>query len=135
MDVLSPAKRSALMSLVRGKNTKPELAVRRLVHAMGFRYRTHGTLPGRPDLVLSRRQTVIFVHGCFWHRHNGCKKSSTPANRRQFWLSKFEANRRRDRRNHRLLRAEGWKVIVVWECELRKPQNLRRRLARELGNS
>lgn len=135
MDILTRTERSARMSLVRGKNTKPELAVRRLVNAMGFRYRLHGTLPGRPDMVFARRRTTIFVHGCFWHRHKGCKKASTPADNRQFWRSKFLANKRRDNRNYRLLESDGWKIIIVWECELRNLGALKRRLAKELGDT
>jgi DNA mismatch endonuclease, patch repair protein len=133
MDTLTAAERSIRMSLVRGRNTEPELAVRRLVYAMGFRYRLHGRLPGRPDMVFRRLRKVIFVHGCFWHRHSGCKKSTTPAQHKEFWQAKFRANKRRDRRNYRLLESDGWRIIIVWECELRNLDALQVRMAKELG--
>jgi DNA mismatch endonuclease (patch repair protein) len=107
------------MSLVRNKDTKPELAVRRLVYAMGYRYRLHGRLPGRPDLVFGRRQRVIFIHGCFWHRHAGCPNCRLPRSRLDFWKPKLEANQQRDRRNLARLRRLGWRILTVWECELR----------------
>jgi DNA mismatch endonuclease (patch repair protein) len=132
MDTLTRLKRSALMGMVRSKNTKPELAVRRLVHAMGYRYRLHGKLPGRPDMVFASRRKVIFVHGCFWHRHPRCKKATTPDANAEFWRAKFRANKRRDRQIERRLDSIGWEVITVWECELREPIKLRRRLVREL---
>jgi DNA mismatch endonuclease, patch repair protein len=118
-------KRSALMSRVKGRNTKPELKVRQLVHALGYRFRLHQRiLSGVPDLVLARHRKVIFVHGCFWHRHFGCPMSSTPKTRRSFWLSKFKANMARDARHEAELRHLGWKVCVIWECETRNEQNL-----------
>ena len=118
MDTLTPDERSALMSRIRGKDTKPELAVRRALHAMGYRYRTHGNdLPGRPDLVFSKRRTAVFVHGCFWHRH-GCAKASTPKTRTEYWAAKFAANVERDQRNAEHLAAAGWRVFVAWECEI-----------------
>ena len=118
MDTLTSAERSALMSRIRGKDTKPELAVRRALHAMGYRYRTHGGgLPGRPDLVFSKRRTVVFVHGCFWHRH-GCAKTSTPKTRTEYWATKFAANVERDQRNAERLAEDGWRVFVAWECEI-----------------
>src|SRR5262245_32611892 len=104
------------MALVRGAHTKPELAVRRLTFGMGFRYRLHvNALPGRPDLVFPSRRCVILVHGCFWHRHARCKLARLPKSRVQFWRSKLEGNRERDRRNQRALRARGWRVLVLWE--------------------
>jgi DNA mismatch endonuclease (patch repair protein) len=122
------------MGLVRAKNTKPEMAVRRLVHALGYRYRLHGrSLPGRPDMVFASRRKVIFVHGCFWHRHTKCAKATTPRANAAFWLAKFRANRRRDRRIERRLTEAGWGVIIVWECELREPAKLKSRLIREFG--
>jgi DNA mismatch endonuclease (patch repair protein) len=121
------------MSLVRSKDTKPEIAVRRLVHSMGYRYRLHGRgLPGRPDLVLAGKRTVIFVHGCFWHRHRGCVKATTPKTNAEFWRAKFQANRRRDRAIERRLANDDWRVIVVWECESRNVPKLAIRLSREL---
>ena len=134
MDRLTPAKRSELMGRVRSKGTKPELAVRRIVHSMGYRYRLHGRLPGRPDLVFSGLRSVIFVHGCFWHRHNACRRTTTPATNRKFWKLKFIANQRRDSRNYVKLQIAGWNVIVVWQCELDSPGILTRRLKKELGS-
>jgi len=133
MDRLTRQKRSELMGLVRSKNTKPEMAVRRLVHALGYRYRLHGSsLPGRPDLVFASRRKVIFVHGCFWHRHTGCAKATTPKANAAFWIAKFRANRKRDRLNERRLVSAGWDVVTVWECELKEQAKLQRRLDREL---
>jgi DNA mismatch endonuclease, patch repair protein len=115
------------MSLVRAKNTKPELIVRRLVHSLGFRYRLHRQdLPGVPDLVFPSRHAVIFVHGCFWHRHKGCGRM--PKSRLDYWLPKLEANKARDVRNRKTLRRNGWRILVVWECELTH-KNLARRVA------
>ncbi|MBN3803193.1 DNA mismatch endonuclease Vsr [Paraburkholderia sp. Ac-20336] len=119
VDTLTPAARSKRMSLIRGKNTGPEMTVRRLIYAAGYRYRLHGMkLPGRPDLVFSRRRKVIFVHGCFWHRHEGCRLARLPKSRLEFWGEKLEGNRQRDMRNLEALRALGWATMVVWECEL-----------------
>ena len=133
-DVLSPADRSLLMARIRGKDTGPERAVRSLVHGLGYRFRLHGPhLPGRPDLVLPRLRTAIFVHGCFCHRHRGCRHATTPTARRRFWLTKFERNVERDRRAAASLRRLGWSVITVWECQLRHPERVRSRLARLLA--
>ncbi|XKH01610.1 DNA mismatch endonuclease Vsr [Marinobacter nauticus] len=119
MDTLTPAERSERMSRVRSRDTKPEMVVRRLVHGMGFRYRLHvDSLPGKPDMVFRFRRAVIFVHGCFWHRHPGCKLARLPKSRREFWRRKLEENRERDQRNEAKLRELGWRVMVVWECEL-----------------
>lgn len=110
--------RSALMGRVPGKNTKPELVVRREVHALGYRFRLHrNDLPGTPDLVFPRLRKVLFVHGCFWHRHEGCSRTTTPKTRAAYWQEKFERNVQRDRRNVAMLEALGWKVLVIWECE------------------
>ena len=110
--------RSALMSRVRGKNTKPELVVRREVHALGYRFRLHRhDLPGTPDLVFPRLHKVVFVHGCFWHRHEGCSRTTTPTTRAAYWQKKFEQNVQRDRRNVAMLEALGWITYVIWECE------------------
>lgn len=120
-DTLTKKQRSARMALIRGKDTTPELTVRRLVHGLGFRYRLHsGKLPGRPDLVFRKRKKVIFVHGCFWHRHSdsSCKLARLPKSRLDFWRPKLEANRDRDRRNEQALRDSGWEPLVIWECEL-----------------
>lgn len=120
MDTLTPAARSQRMGRVRSKDTKPEWTVRRLVHALGFRYRLHDrTLPGKPDLVFPSRRKVIFVHGCFWHRHGSrCPLTRLPKSKLGFWRPKLEENHKRDRKNTRALRAAGWAVLVLWECQL-----------------
>lgn len=134
-DVFTPRERSAVMRAVRGTDTKPEMTVRRLVHALGYRYRLHmRALPGAPDLAFASRKKVIFVHGCFWHRHACEAGRSTPASKVDYWQAKFAANQRRDRRHRRQLQALGWKVLVVWECQLgpRKLERLRARIERFL---
>ncbi|MCB1064449.1 MAG: DNA mismatch endonuclease Vsr [Verrucomicrobiae bacterium] len=128
-DVFSKEKRSDIMSRIRRKNTKPELAVRSLLHRLGFRFTVNGaknrSLPGKPDIVLLKYRTVIFVHGCFWHRHEDCKFSYTPKTRVAFWTRKFESNVVRDKAANRALRDLGWKVITVWECQInREPEKL-----------
>jgi len=117
-DVVDRATRSRMMSGIRGKDTKPELIVRKYLHGVGLRYRLHGDLPGKPDLVFPRYHTVVFVHGCFWHRHEGCRHATTPASNTAFWQKKFEANVRRDRYVQKELTELGWRVLVVWACEL-----------------
>jgi DNA mismatch endonuclease (patch repair protein) len=110
-----------MMSGIRGKNTKPELALRRALHARGFRFRLHsGKVHGRPDLVLPKHRAVVFVHGCFWHRHKGCRYATVPATRPEFWRAKFDANVARDRTVGTTLLDGGWRVATVWECALRK---------------
>jgi DNA mismatch endonuclease, patch repair protein len=119
------------MSRVRNRNTKPEMVVRRLVHGLGFRYRLHGSsLPGCPDLVFNGKRKVIFVHGCYWHRHPdpACPLARLPKSRLDFWLPKLEGNRERDRGNHEQLEGQGWKVLVIWECELKRLDELEARL-------
>jgi DNA mismatch endonuclease (patch repair protein) len=121
------AQRSRNMARVRGKDTKPEMIVRRLVHALGYRFRLHRRdLPGCPDLVFPSCRKVIFVHGCFWHQHRGCRKAKLPKTRRQFWETKLSGNKARDRRKIAKLRASGWRVLVIWECHLRDPVALNR---------
>lgn len=128
-DNLSPQKRSERMGQVRGKNTKPELIVRRLVHSLGYHYRLHSrTLPGTPDLVFASRKKAVFVHGCFWHRHMDCRLASTPNNNSEFWSAKFEANKKRDARNIEELLRLGWKVHVVWQCQLKDSEALKKDL-------
>lgn len=119
------------MSRIRGKNTTPEMRVRSLLHRLGYRFRLHGRkLPGRPDVVLVKHKTVIFVHGCFWHRHRGCKNCTTPTNRREWWLTKLNGNAVRDKVQQRALRKLGWRSVVVWECQTENPQALERLVTR-----
>lgn len=135
-DQFTPSERSRVMRSVKSGNTSPELVVRRLVHAMGFRYRLHGRdLPGQPDLVFPRLGKLIFVHGCFWHRHRCAAGQSTPASRVDYWQAKFDRNVARDRRTLAKLRREGWSVLVVWECQTaaRCRATLEARLARFLN--
>ena len=108
------------MSGIRGKDTRPEMMVRKGLHRLGFRFRLHNrNLPGKPDLVLPKRAAVVFVHGCYWHRHQGCRYATTPSTRPEFWQAKFQGNVERDRRNQRELMKAGWRVFIVWECALR----------------
>src|SRR5215472_9134020 len=131
VDLLSKQKRSWNMSRIRGANTKPELIVRSLLHRMGFRFRLHvRALPGCPDIVLARWNCVVLVHGCFWHRHRGCKLAYTPKSRKAFWTKKFEGNISRDKKALAKLKQLGWKALVVWECELCDHDLLTSRLLR-----
>ena len=133
MDKVTPAKRSWTMAQVKGENTGPERLVRSLLHNMGFRFRLHRRdLPGVPDIVLPKWETVIFVHGCFWHRHPGCKRASTPTSNTVYWEAKFKRNQMRDSENQNQLTSLGWKVIIIWECELRNPEKVKKRLSDEL---
>jgi DNA mismatch endonuclease, patch repair protein len=135
-DTLSPQERSALMSRVRGKDSVPEWAVRRIIHRMGYRYRLHARdLPGTPDIVFRKRRKAIFVHGCYWHRHPGCKRSSTPSTRTEFWSAKFAKNRERDERAYLELADKGWDVLVLWECEIRNREAVSDRLKLFLGHA
>ena len=112
--------RSRNMSAIKSKNTKPEIKVRKVLHSMGYRFRLHRKdLPGSPDIVLPKYKTVIFVHGCFWHRHENCKYASTPKTRQEFWEAKFRENINRDKLNQENLSSKGWKIIIVWECEIK----------------
>jgi len=125
IDPLSPAERSKRMSKIRGKDTKIEIAVRRLVHGLGFRYRLHGIhLTGHPDMVFPGRRKVIFVHGCFWHLHGNCRQYRLPRSRRDFWIPKLNETRRRDEENQTRLREAGWDVLVVWECQIKDREAL-----------
>jgi DNA mismatch endonuclease (patch repair protein) len=122
------------MARIRGKDTGPELVVRRLLHAMGYRFRLHRRdLPGTPDIVLVARRKVVLVHGCFWHRHPGCKAAGTPRTRRVFWETKFERNVARDAQKAAALAALGWDVLVLWTCELKDRDALAARLRHHLG--
>ena len=124
MDVFTPEKRSEVMSRIRGRDTKPELALRSMLHRLGYRFTIHGPsnrqLPGRPDLVLPKYRTVIFVHGCFWHGHEDCPHFRLPKSRHAWWKQKILGNQARDLRNENALRAMGWHVVTIWECALKK---------------
>ena len=133
-DTVDPAKRSEIMSRIRSRDTKPEMIVRRIAHRLGFRFRLHRRdLPGSPDLVFPRHRAIILVHGCFWHRHPGCKYATTPKTRVSFWERKFEGNVVRDRRNESALADLGWRVMVIWECETRDPEAVAERIRGFLG--
>lgn len=136
MDRLTPEQRSRNMANIKSKNTKPEKTVRSLLHAAGYRFRLHRKdLPGSPDLVLPKYNTVIFIHGCYWHRHSGCRRASTPKTNTKFWQSKFDANVKRDSVAKQAIEKAGWNVIIVWECETRTPDVLLKRLKAELDES
>ncbi len=131
MDTISKQHRSWNMSRIRSENTSPERLVRSLLHGMGYRFRLHRKdLPGKPDIVLPKYKTVIEVRGCFWHRHQGCKQASTPKSNEAFWQEKFSRNVARDRRNTRLLKKLGWRVIIIWECETKAENRLMKKLAK-----
>ena len=118
--------RSKNMSAIKSKNTKPEIKVRKILHSMGYRFRLHSKdLPGSPDIVLPKYKTVIFVHGCFWHRHENCKYASTPKTRKEFWNKKFIANIKRDSEIQEKIKILDWRSIVIWECETKNIENLR----------
>ncbi len=130
MDVFTPKKRSQVMRAVLGKDTAPEMTVRRLTHALGYRYRLHAAnLPGKPDLVFPSRRKVIFVHGCFWHQHRCRRGNRVPASRREYWVKKLAGNKTRDRKVRRQLRREGWRVLVLWECQLKDQTRLAQRIS------
>lgn len=120
VDIVSVGRRSKMMSRIRGRDTAPELALRRGLHRLGFRFRLHGKgIPGRPDVIFPKLRSAIFVHGCFWHRHEGCKFAYEPKSRTSFWKEKFDSNVARDERQIRELKKLGWRTLVVWECSLR----------------
>lgn len=130
------AVRSRIMASIRGTNTRPELAVRSLVHRLGYRFRLHASeLPGTPDVVFRVRKKVIFVHGCFWHRHTCRDGKKVPSKNKRYWLPKFARNRARDVTARRSLRRDGWSSLVVWECEVRAPERLTRKLVGFLGEA
>lgn len=129
MDIFTPEKRSEIMSRIRSKDTAPEMTVRRLVHAMGYRYRLHRKdLPGKPDLTFPKLKAVIFVHGCFWHGHEGCRKSVVPKSNISFWEAKIKYNRSRDAQNVQKLVDSGWRILTIWECETRDLETLSTRI-------
>ena len=129
VDTVSPEVRSRIMAQVKSKGMKPEMRVRRLLHGLGYRYRLHRKdLPGRPDIVFSSRRKVVFVNGCFWHKHSGCPRVRIPATNRDYWQAKLERNRTRDERNIALLEESGWATITVWECQLIDIESVTERL-------
>ena len=133
VDSLTKEKRSWNMSRIRNKDTKPELVVRSLLHRIGYRFRLHRKdLPGKPDIVLPKYKTVIFVNGCFWHRHKGCKYAYKPKSRINFWQKKFNGNIERHQKYKKKLKRQGWKVLVIWECQIKELKTLKNRLQKEL---
>lgn len=136
MDKIDPERRSANMARVRGKDTAPELRVRRIAHSLGLRFRLHRKdLPGSPDLVFPKHRLVVFVHGCFWHRHEGCPRATMPATRTEFWTGKFTATVDRDARQISELKRLGWRVLIVWECELKDQKEIKSRLTEAVSHS
>lgn len=135
MDTITPEARSALMSRIRSKNTKPEVTVRSILHAMGYRFRLHKKdLPGRPDIVLPRHKKIVLVQGCFWHGHN-CKLASKPKSNSDYWSKKISGNKERDNVNSAALRNCGWEILELWECEIRRNDNLEERLRKFMSCS
>lgn len=132
-DVVDRATRSRMMSGIRGRDTKPEMQVRSYLHRAGLRFRLHASLPGKPDLVFPKHHGVVFVHGCFWHRHSSCRYATTPSSNAELWQAKFDANVSRDKRVTRQLRGEGWRVFVVWACDINESrmQSLARKIRGE----
>lgn len=134
-DTLTIAERSRLMAKIKGKNTRPEIAVRSLLHRAGYRFRIHvDSLPGKPDIVLPKYRTVVFVHGCFWHRHRGCKVGKIPKSHRRFWADKFTRNVANDKKHGRQLRRLCWKVVTVWECQLKRPERVMQQVELAIGS-
>ena len=132
-DIVDSKRRSRIMSRIRGRDTTPELVVRRMAHRLGFRFRLHRkNLPGRPDIVFPRYRVAVFVHGCYWHRHKGCRYAYTPKSRVAFWLEKFNKNVAHDHRSEEALRNLGWRVLVIWECETQDQFALQRCLVNHL---
>ncbi len=132
-DTFTPEKRRDVMSRVKGTNTKPEKIVRSLLHSMGYRFRLHRKdLPGKPDIVLPKYHAVVFVHGCFWHGHEGCRRAARPTTNAEFWNKKIDGNIRRDATTLEALHAAGWRAIVVWQCELRDAASVSAKLDRFL---
>ena len=129
MDVLTPSERSVRMALIRSRDTKPEMAVRKLVHGMGYRYRLHSReLPGKPDLVFKGKLKVVFVHGCFWHLHRNCRNNRPPKSRLAYWGPKLQRNATRDKEARKTLRRMGWRSLVIWECDLQNPERVVKRI-------
>ena len=135
-DVLTREQRRRNMQAIKGTDTQPEMIVRSIVHRLGYRFRLHHRdLPGKPDIVLPRLRRIILVHGCFWHQHAKCRYATRPATRPEFWAAKLDGNRDRDRRVHRLLRSLGWEVLIVWECQTRESEVLKKRIEAFLSQS
>ena len=135
-DIVSKKKRSEMMSGIKGKDTKPEIATRKMMYKMGLRYRLHRKdLPGKPDIVLGTIKLAIFVHGCFWHRHNQCKYSYSPKTRVNFWEKKFNDNVKRDINNRLALEELGWKSAVIWECQTKDPDDLKKNILNIIESS
>jgi DNA mismatch endonuclease, patch repair protein len=129
MDVYGKRKRSEIMARVKGRDTKPELLVRSIVHSLGYRFRLYRRdLPGNPDITLPKHRKIIFVHGCFWHGHKRCTRAARPTTNIAFWRKKLDLNMERDKRNIRQLRKDGWRVLVVWQCQTKKPETLKQTL-------
>lgn len=125
MDTMTPAQRSQRMASIGPRNSRAEVLVRRWIHSLGYRFRLHDVnLPGSPDLVFASRRKAIFIHGCFWHRHNQCRLARMPKSRQAFWIPKLEGNRRRDARDRRALTRLGWRSLIIWECELSDPMQV-----------
>ena len=137
MDIWSKEKRSEVMSKIRSKDTKPEILVRKMLFARGYRYRLHvKNLPGKPDIVMPKYKAAIFVHGCFWHLHSGCREGTIPKTRTEYWEKKLLGNRERDKKHRRALRKAGWRVLRLWECEVEKnPDKIIKIIESFLGNS
>lgn len=134
IDHVSKEKRSEIMKRIRGKDTAPELIVRKLIYSLGYRYRLHGQkLPGKPDIVFAGKKKVIFVHGCFWHGHN-CKKGKPPKSNLDYWLPKLKENRRRDTLNQKLIRSAGWEVLIIWQCQIHDAITLEKAIINFLEN-
>lgn len=133
LDIFSPEKRSDIMRRVHSKDTTPERKVRSLLHKLGFRFRLHRSdLLGKPDIALPKYRTVVFVHGCFWHRHQDCSHATTPTSRQDYWLPKFKRTIERDRKNKEEFQRQGWNVVVVWECETKNLDSLANKLVKDI---
>ncbi len=134
MDTFTKADRSKVMAAIKSKNTKPELFVRKLLFSLGYRFRLHRSdLPGKPDIILKKYNTAVFVHGCFWHQHQGCKRSNIPKSNLKYWTNKLSRNVQRDKENKRMLKKAGWKIFIIWECECKMPDKLTAKLVKQLS--
>lgn len=134
MDTVDPERRSQIMARIRSKNTKPEQIVRKIAYGLGYRYRLHcKDVPGKPDLTFKSRKKAIFVHGCFWHVHKGCKRGNTPKSNVKYWEKKLKRNIERDHANLEKLYSEGWNVLIIWECETKDPDSIAKKIVDFLG--